>query len=158
MCLYVNSYLEEFDMEHNCIVWYDEWQMACCGEPFSIGDKVKWPVSPDWNDDYLPVDMKQQVGRITYFYDAHADSLEGLFTLIGIVKNIQGVYLHFELKSPTTPYLTPVYGFLIDIKDDYQKTIDIFEKKSVVKNVEFLLTAYLIEMEFLEIKPGFDFE
>mgnify|MGYP000081753830 FL=1 len=74
------------------------------------------------------------------------------------MKNIQGVYLHFELESPTTPYLTPVSGFLIDIKDDYQKTIDIFEKKSVVKNVEFLLTAYLIEIEFLEIKPGFDFE
>lgn len=27
-------------------VWYDDWQMECCGKPFSVGDEVAWPLRP----------------------------------------------------------------------------------------------------------------
>ena len=27
-----------------CTVFYDSWQMECCGTPFSVGDIVKWLV------------------------------------------------------------------------------------------------------------------
>lgn len=27
-----------------CVVFYEDWQMECCGTKFSIGDTVKWPV------------------------------------------------------------------------------------------------------------------
>jgi len=26
------------------VVWVSEWEMACCGEPFSVGDRVSWHV------------------------------------------------------------------------------------------------------------------
>ncbi|WP_250404722.1 DUF6578 domain-containing protein [Streptomyces cellostaticus] len=25
-------------------VFYEEWQMGCCGEPFSVGDEIHWPL------------------------------------------------------------------------------------------------------------------
>ncbi|MFF2204577.1 DUF6578 domain-containing protein [Streptomyces sp. NPDC058145] len=25
-------------------VFYEEWQMGCCGEPFSVGDEIDWPL------------------------------------------------------------------------------------------------------------------
>ncbi|MEB8342728.1 DUF6578 domain-containing protein [Streptomyces endophyticus] len=25
-------------------VWYEDWQMECCGTPFSVGDEVEWPL------------------------------------------------------------------------------------------------------------------
>lgn len=27
-------------------VWVDEWQYACCGEPFAVGDRVSWTLHP----------------------------------------------------------------------------------------------------------------
>lgn len=28
-----------------CIVFYESWQMECCGKAFFVGDTVKWLVS-----------------------------------------------------------------------------------------------------------------
>lgn len=28
----------------DCTVFYECWQMQCCGVPFSVGDVVKWLV------------------------------------------------------------------------------------------------------------------
>ncbi|MFJ9832246.1 DUF6578 domain-containing protein [Streptomyces sp. NPDC101169] len=25
-------------------VFYEEWQLGCCGEPFSVGDEIDWPL------------------------------------------------------------------------------------------------------------------
>lgn len=27
-------------------VWVDEWQYACCGDPFTVGDRVTWTLGP----------------------------------------------------------------------------------------------------------------
>ncbi|MET8471047.1 DUF6578 domain-containing protein [Streptomyces sp. NPDC006422] len=32
-------------------VWYDDWQMECCGTPFSVGDEVAWPLRPQNGED-----------------------------------------------------------------------------------------------------------
>ncbi len=32
------------DMKKYCTVLYEGWQMQCCGQPFGIGDMVKWDV------------------------------------------------------------------------------------------------------------------
>lgn len=33
--------MKELKME-SCVVSYDSWQMQCCGDPFSVGDKIEW--------------------------------------------------------------------------------------------------------------------
>lgn len=62
-------------------VWVDSWQYECCGDPFAVGDRVRWTLRPadleflapplgallpDWHADDLPlirVDDPTVVGR-----------------------------------------------------------------------------------------------
>lgn len=73
----------------NCRVLYDDWQMQCCGDPFSVGDCVEWLVCP-------PNVLKTSVdvGNIDYWYEAH-DSSATLFRLKGRVVKILGLYESF---------------------------------------------------------------
>lgn len=50
-----------------CSVFYESWQMECCGKAFYKGDNVKWLV---YKTDRLntPVD----IGKIDYCYEAHS--------------------------------------------------------------------------------------
>ncbi|SBT93621.1 hypothetical protein GA0115233_106740 [Streptomyces sp. DI166] len=40
-------------------VFYEDWQMECCGTPFAVGDEVSWPLllieSGDWDDEVSKV-------------------------------------------------------------------------------------------------------
>lgn len=29
------------------LVWYSDWQLECCGEPFSVNDSVEWNLAAD---------------------------------------------------------------------------------------------------------------
>lgn len=68
-------------------VFYVDWQMQCCGDPFTIGDRVKWPVC-------LLTGLKTSVdiGKIDYCYEAHGAEL---FRLKGRVVKILGLYEKF---------------------------------------------------------------
>ena len=51
-------------MKMKCTVFYESWQLECCGKAFSIGDIVKWFVD---------------LGTIDYCYEAHDENWEKLF-------------------------------------------------------------------------------
>lgn len=70
-------------------VFYDDWQMQCCGDPFTIGDRVEWLVC-------LPTGLKTSVdvGRIDYCYEAHGSETT-MFRLNGYVVKITGLYEKF---------------------------------------------------------------
>lgn len=50
-----------------CTIFYECWQMECCGTPFAIGDTIKWLVM-ETEQLNIPVD----VGKINYCYEAHS--------------------------------------------------------------------------------------
>ena len=72
-------------MPDDCTLWYEEWEMACCGGWFALGSRVIWPVSRYAVHDgsFLPKGMEQEIGRVGYTYNAHGDSWKGLYTLTG---------------------------------------------------------------------------
>lgn len=49
-----------------CVVFYESWQMECCGKIFKTGDRIKWLVCK-CDSLNTPVD----VGKIEYYYEAH---------------------------------------------------------------------------------------
>ena len=49
---------------NECIVYYESWQLQCCGDPFSVGDKVEW-------DCKIPSDYKNAHGIIIDFEEEH---------------------------------------------------------------------------------------
>lgn len=75
----------------NTKVFYDLWQMECCGIPFKVGDSVSWLVTINENTSF-------KIDGVEYFYDAHDDDVE-LFILKGIVKDINIFYEKFELVN-----------------------------------------------------------
>ena len=76
----------------NTKVFYELWQMECCGKPFKVGDLIEWYVI---NADRLihPFDIE----GLEYFYDAHFDEWDGIYMIKGIVSDISVYYERYEL-------------------------------------------------------------
>ncbi|MDD6990502.1 MAG: hypothetical protein PUI48_01595 [Oscillospiraceae bacterium] len=104
-----------------CIVFYESWQLECCGTPFSIGDSVKWLVD---KTEHLntPVD----VGTINYCYEAHSKDWQKLFVLEGKVETIKILYELFRPSEENPRFLIAVDGKMIDAAkaEGFDKDID----------------------------------
>ncbi|WP_369168869.1 DUF6578 domain-containing protein [Streptomyces sp. R28] len=46
-------------------VFYDDWQMECCGTPFKVGDEVSWPLLFQSSDHALGGGWHDQLTKIT---------------------------------------------------------------------------------------------
>lgn len=90
-------------------VYYDEWEMACCGTLFGIGDIVEWEISEN-NKVLTPVN----IGNIYYCYDAHSFDTDKILFLTGKVKKIKILYHKYMPKSHDTKTLVAVDGILLD--------------------------------------------
>lgn len=66
-----------------CTVFYDSWQMECCGTPFSVGDIVKWLVLKAEQ-----LNTPVNVGAINYCYEAHSSDWQNIFVLEGKVATV----------------------------------------------------------------------
>lgn len=66
----------------NVKVYYETWQMMCCGTPFSVGDEIEWTVHLNKNhsDD---IDA-----AFDFYFDNHYHSPEGILKLRGKVDRI----------------------------------------------------------------------
>ena len=129
-------------MDNKCAVFYDSWQLECCGRPFGIGDTVKWLVL-EMGDDELnsPVDM----GRVDYCYEAHSSEWQQLFVLEGRVERIQILYQKYEPSKDNARYLVPTGGKLFDAQhvEGFEKDID-----------ELKATGYLVSLSSFAIRPA----
>lgn len=97
-------------MENKCTVFYECWQMECCGMPFSAGDVVKWFVYKADNLN-IPVDA----GIIDYCYEAHSSERGSLFVLSGKVDKIKILYQKYEPSQNNPLFLMPVDHKFIDV-------------------------------------------
>lgn len=94
-----------------CRVYYEAWEMACCGIPFSVGDVVKWEVSKN-NTILTPV----SIGEIDYCYDAHSFEADKLLLLTGKVESIKILYHKYAPKSDELEKLIATSGKLFDVE------------------------------------------
>ena len=127
----------------NTKVFYELWQMECCGKPFKIGDPVEWYVI---SADGLvrPFD----IDGLEYFYDAHFDDWNGIYMLKGVVSNISVYYEKFELiTAPGHNMLKPVPGT--------SETIAIISSEDVENHRgELLASGYIVELDEVTVNPA----
>lgn len=123
-----------------CIVFYESWQMECCGTPFSIGDTVKWLV---YKAEKLntPVD----VGEIHYCYEAHSSDWQNIFVLEGKVETIKILYQKYVPSANNSRLLVPVDGKIIEIESAKG-----FDKK--FNDMES--SGYIVELNEYAIRPA----
>ncbi|MET7915074.1 DUF6578 domain-containing protein [Streptomyces avermitilis] len=60
-------------------VYYEDWQMECCGTPFSVGDEVSWPLLLMDADDMLAGDWERELSRIVGSVEAVPDEYGDVF-------------------------------------------------------------------------------
>lgn len=92
-----------------CRVYYEAWEMACCGIPFSVGDVVKWTVSKN-NTIFTPV----SIGEIDYCYDAHSSQTDKLLLFTGKVESIKILYHRYVQRSDEEEVLVAIDGKLLN--------------------------------------------
>ena len=127
-------------MSENYNVFYDSWQLECCGNPFKIGDSVKWLVLKE-SELNTPVDM----GRVDYCYEAHSSDWTELFVLEGRVERIQTLYQKYEPSKENPRYLVPTGG----------KLSDSAQAKGFEKNDgEMKATGYLVSLADCSVRPA----
>jgi len=72
------------------LVWVDDWQQQCCGEPFAIGSTVDWMLSVDFSPDWMADVLGPSVGaEVTHVEDHHGLAPEGTPVTHGAVTRIR---------------------------------------------------------------------
>ena len=119
-------------LENKCIVFYESWQMECCGTPFSMGDIIKWIVC---KADGLntPID----VGIIDYCYEAHSSEWSNLLVLSGKVDKIETLYQKFVPSQDNPRLLVPMDGKMIDVDmaKGFDKKIEEMEASGYIVSI-----------------------
>lgn len=124
-------------------IFYDLWEMECCGTPFKIGEGVDWLVrNIDGIKDTIEVD------NLDYIYDAHNDDWENIYKLKGIVKTINIYYEKFEIKNVEGRNMLvpiPKTSKIVNTNssDDYEEEMDGLKA-----------SAYVVELEDVTIRPA----
>lgn len=124
-------------------IFYDLWEMECCGTPFKIGVGVDWLVrNIDEIKDTIEVD------NLDYIYDAHNDDWENIYKLKGIVKTINIYYEKFEIKvvegrNMLVPIPKTSKIVNTNSSDDYEEEMDGLKA-----------SAYVVELEDVTVRPA----
>ena len=124
-------------------IFYDLWEMECCGIPFKIGEGVDWLVrNIDGIKDTIEVD------NLDYIYDAYNDDWENIYKLKGIVKTINIYYEKFEIKvvegrNMLVPIPKTSKIVNTNSSDNYEEEMDGLKA-----------SAYVVELEDVTIRPA----
>jgi hypothetical protein len=119
-----------------CTIYYESWQLQCCGDPFSVGDKVEWTCM-------MPDNYKNAHGIIIDFEEDHhgfaSHTISGTVTRIiaersEFPKGKKEVWYHKartiqeeithadgwerELNDDDTTERT-FWGYIVELKDVY---------------------------------------
>lgn len=123
-----------------CIVFYESWQMECCGTAFSLGDTVEWLVEKTESLN-TPVD----IGKINYCYEAHRSDWQDLLVLAGKVETIHILYQKYEPTAENPRLLVPVGGELVAAERAKG-----FDKK--LRDME--ASGYLVRLKECTVRPA----
>lgn len=107
-------------MKKCCTVLYEGWQMQCCGQPFNIGDIIKWDVFA-FNKKLTDVNQE-----IEYIYDAHYETSDGLLVLQGTVHHIDAVYTQYKPSKDNPKFHIPISSILRNVvnADGYEEEMN----------------------------------
>ncbi len=96
------------------LVWMDDWQFECCGEPFAVGDRVEWLLLPiqdrEWFADALGPELAEE---LDLHEEHHGGEPEGHPRTTGTVTSIRAAFCRSGPRAggdPGTHYPIPGTG------------------------------------------------
>jgi hypothetical protein len=121
-------------------VFYEQWQMECCGTPFAVGDTIRWLVYKT-----IGLNTAIDIGKIDYCYEAHSDKWEKLYVFTGRVQSIKILYERFEREKEDSPMMKRVDGTLMDTEavDGAEDDVDAMEA-----------SGYVVRLSAVKVRPA----
>ncbi len=124
-------------------VWVQDWQMQCCGHPFTIGQRVSWSTSKEVDREYLGAVLGAQAPVQIMDYEDHHNM--GATTLIeGTVGSIEAVWCRFAPQGRDFLSFYPVPG---TTKIESRNSADGWEED--VGNLFFV--GYVVKLSDVEV-------
>lgn len=85
--------------------------MECCGDPFAVGGRVSWSLTPTADRDWLEATLGPALARqVTHEEDHHGLTESEPNLVEGVVVSIRAVRAHFAMPSPHARAAYPVAG------------------------------------------------
>ncbi|MEV5324447.1 DUF6578 domain-containing protein [Nonomuraea fastidiosa] len=97
-------------------VWVVEWQMACCGDPFSVGSEVSWTLAPADRKWLTQALGEETAATIEWVEEHHDEPTPDYITVEGQVTGISQIYVRYEYAlnerdpHPAGGVLVPVHS------------------------------------------------
>lgn len=92
-------------------VWVDSWQMKCCGDPFGVGDTVRWTLAPYAEEvslrDEAAVPIKV---HLTHREEHHGGLPEEAPVTVGLVHRIRAVFFEYVEGANPLRAMVPKLG------------------------------------------------
>ena len=141
---YLQNKISQFSIDvetmmDECTVYYDAWQMQCCGKPFAVGEKVEWR-------GFYPSKKRNMKGNIIDFDEEH----HGFPThdIIGTVEKIIVERSEFPKGKREVRYdRANVIHKEIPHADGWESRIDGDE------TTERTLWGYIVELRDVTVSP-----
>lgn len=86
-------------------IWIAGWELQCCGDPFAVGDEVRWRLSPADDQEWLVDLLGAGNTPVAALYDHHAS--DDVADVPAMVLGIEAVFCSFQQHGRT---LTPIAG------------------------------------------------
>lgn len=122
-----------------CTIYYESWQIQCCGTPFSVGEKVEWTC-------FIPQDDKNAHGIILDFVEDH----HGFAThsIVGTVTKIIAERCEFPKGEREVWYeKTQVIHEELQSADGWESELDDDD------TTDRTFLGYIVELKDAVIKP-----
>lgn len=89
-------------------VFYESWQLECCGDGFAVGDRVTWTAIAAPSQ--LAVDLGQvEAADVAWCEEHHPSKKQRVSTIDGTVSAIRAIWQKYEPQA-TSAMLVPVPG------------------------------------------------
>ena len=118
-----------------CNIFYEDWQIQCCGEPFKIGERVHWTGESDEND------IKDF--HVHFIEDHHANhslNIEGTVTRIVAVTS--------EEEPNKKCYSFQESDFLFE---DIQEADGFESEKEDTDKIHFIFWGYIVTLDDVKV-------
>src|SRR3954451_24359290 len=93
------------------LVWVDDWQLQCCGDPFSVGSEVTWTLSHEPDREWLTeVIGAAFASSVTHAEEHHGGLPESWPRTTGRVTAIRSVFCRYAPVGTDSRTLSPVPG------------------------------------------------
>ncbi|GAA5009358.1 hypothetical protein GCM10023317_45260 [Actinopolymorpha pittospori] len=128
-------------------MWIWNWQIQCCGTPFTVGSEVTWTVTEPDAESLSPILGETRAAGVTYEEEHHGSEAAVIGSVHGTVRSIQAVHCQLASVPNTDPQiLAAVPGSAVSVHVTHA---DGWDTGGTIED----FCGYVVDLEQLDFRP-----